>query len=129
MSFAIDISQLVTRAKGRTDDVVQKITMELFRAVILRTPVDTGRARGNWECTVGRPGTKVDQSAADRAGSGALSAASGVVSKTPAGSIVYLSNNLPYIRRLEYGYSKQAPVGMVRVSAEFIAAHYAGSIR
>ena len=26
---------------------------------------------------------------------------------------IYISNNLPYIRALEYGHSKQAPNGMV----------------
>ncbi len=31
-----------------------------------------------------------------------------------AGDVIYLANSLPYIRRLEYGWSKQAPAGMVR---------------
>jgi hypothetical protein len=31
--------------------------------------------------------------------------------------VIYLTNALPYARRLEYGWSKQAPSGMVRISA------------
>lgn len=32
--------------------------------------------------------------------------------------VYHLTNSLPYARRLEYGYSKQAPVGMVRKTME-----------
>lgn len=31
------------------------------------------------------------------------------------GESIYISNNLPYIRALEYGHSKQNPKGMVGV--------------
>lgn len=124
MSFAIDMQQLTARAKKQADQVVQKITMELFRSVIVKTPVDTGRARGNWQCSVGVLPAGVKPDATDSTGAQAISAAATVVNKTPTGNIVYLANNLPYIRRLEYGYSKQAPGGMVRVSAMFIANHY-----
>ena len=34
-----------------------------------------------------------------------------------AGGVEYITNNLPYAERLEYGYSQQAPAGMVRVTA------------
>jgi hypothetical protein len=37
-------------------------------------------------------------------------------SEKAAGNIFYLVNNLPYIKPLEYGHSKQAPQGMVRIS-------------
>lgn len=40
------------------------------------------------------------------------------------GNIYWLSNNLPYIERLEYGYSKQTPAGMVRLSIEEVKRHY-----
>jgi hypothetical protein len=33
-----------------------------------------------------------------------------------AGDLVYLSNTAPYIRRLEYGWSKQAPAGFIRLA-------------
>jgi hypothetical protein len=50
------------------------------------------------------------------------------------GSLTWLSNNLPYIEKLEYGgypdgpntiggFSKQAPAGMVRVNMARITAH------
>ena len=33
-----------------------------------------------------------------------------------AGGIYYITNNVPYIMRLEYGSSKQAPAGMARIT-------------
>ena len=33
-----------------------------------------------------------------------------------AGSVVYLTNNVPYIQKLEYGYSTKSPNGMVRIN-------------
>jgi hypothetical protein len=45
---------------------------------------------------------------------------SGKVSGADAGDIVFLVNNLPYGPRLERGWSKQAPSGMVGITvAEF----------
>lgn len=74
-----------------------------------------GRARGNWQCSIGAPITteikRIDPNG---------SAASAEVEKTvKMGEINYLSNNVPYIRRLEYeGHSTQAPNGMVRISMQ-----------
>lgn len=39
------------------------------------------------------------------------------VYRLPVGDVVYLTNSLPYAQRLEHGWSKQAPRGMVRLSA------------
>ena len=46
-------------------------------------------------------------------------AAACVTAIAPAkfGATIYLVNNLPYAVRLEYGWSKQAPAGMVRITA------------
>jgi len=38
------------------------------------------------------------------------------VSKAKLGDSVYLVNNLPYAQKIEGGSSKQAPVGMVKVT-------------
>lgn len=109
--FALDISRFVKKANGNIDVVVRKITFEVFSRVIRKTPVDTGRARGNWIASADRPvlvaldGAKSEQQALADAGAVAL--------KQPAGGVVFLANNLPYIQRLENGWSDQAPSGMV----------------
>jgi hypothetical protein len=37
-------------------------------------------------------------------------------SKAKTTDSIYLTNNLPYIKKLEYGSSQQAPRGMARVT-------------
>ena len=120
-SFALDVSKWCGKSLDRIDIVSRKIALEMFRRVILRTPVDTGRARGNWQTTIGAPaiGT-VD--AKDPSGRAAIAKATavGLTWRARTGASILLTNNLPYIERLEHGYSKQAPSGMVAITvAEF----------
>lgn len=117
----MSMADIVARVSERVDTQIRKATIDVFGSVIKMTPVDTGRARGNWQCSVGSPETS-QLIRLDASGSSALAE---VVSTVPrkSGSVVWLTNNLDYIQRLEYGYSKQAPAGMVRVSlARFGAA-------
>ena len=103
------MSQIVARANGHVDNKIRAATSEVFSNIIQMTPVDTGRARGNWQCTIGSPFMGEDDS-------GSVMKANSVIPRR-AGSVVYLTNNVPYIGKLEYdGHSRQAPAGMVRVS-------------
>jgi len=120
-NFSLDVSKWCGKSLDRIDIVSRKIALEMFRRVILRTPVDTGRARGNWQSTVGAPafGTLEET---DKSGRAAIARATTacLAWKTVSGASILLTNNLPYIERLEHGHSKQAPAGMVAVTvAEF----------
>jgi hypothetical protein len=112
-------------AKERVAEVVrmgvQKIAMQALRGIVLRTPVDTGRARSNWNVSLGTPDlTEQDPtSPAD-----VLAVGESTIAEAPAIGIIYISNGLPYIERLEAGYSKQAPAGMVRLTLDQIAAQF-----
>lgn len=113
--FTLDLTRIANKYKARMDVVVQKVTLDLFGNVILKTPVDTGRARMNWIVSVGGYGTNTIEGL-DKTGSSSISMASAKVNGTTYGGIVYMVNNLPYSIRLEYGYSKQAPLGIVRTT-------------
>ena len=103
------MSQIVARATNHVDNKIRAATSEVFSNIIQMTPVDTGRARGNWQCTIGAPFTGEDDTGDVLKMQNAL--------PRRAGSVVYLTNNMPYIGRLEYdAHSTQAPNGMVRVS-------------
>lgn len=72
-----------------------------------------GRARGNWQCSLDAP--IVNE--IDRIDPEGTAATADVERTVQAGKVIYLSNNVPYIRRLEYErHSSQAPNGMVRIS-------------
>ena len=93
MSFSGDIDNFIKKTEAKTLIVFKKVSFDVFGRIIRRTPVDTGRLKGNWQIT----------------------------SNIKLGKRVFISNNLPYAKRIEDGYSKQAPMGMVKVTvAEFL---------
>jgi hypothetical protein len=112
VSFADDVQGFAAKAGKSVDETMRAIALELFSSTIKDTPVDTGRARGNWQTTIGAPAT----GEVDRLGEGeAVKEVSATVADFSGGKVIYLSNNLPYIYRLEYdGWSDQAPGGMLR---------------
>ena len=119
-SFTLDIKAFVEKAGDRADLVVRKVALDLFSKVVLKTPVDTGRARGHWGVGV----NSITYGAGlDKDGGGTIARATATMQGARAGDRIYIANNLPYIVRLEYGHSKQAPAGMVRTTIdEFQAA-------
>lgn len=115
-TFALNLAKQIKAANDKAESIVKVTMIELFSRVIQKSPVDTGRFRANWNCSIGSPDLSTSQEI-DHSGSGAISkATSTVVSYTLNGQSVFLTNNLPYADRLENGWSKQAPNGMVRLS-------------
>lgn len=116
MSFSGDIGSFVRKATEAHNKITRVATLELFSGIIRATPVDTGRARGNWQASVGAP-VAGELEREDKAGSAAIADAE---KNTPpgAGQMTYLANNLPYIEDLERGSSTQAPEGMVRKNVD-----------
>lgn len=114
-SFALDLTKFAIKARGNIDLVVQKATFDVFKSVIMRTPVDTGRARANWSASANSYTQKIYE-VTDKAGAQTANKMASIALGTKAGNVTYLINNLPYAQRLEYGYSKQAPSGMVRIT-------------
>lgn len=78
-----------------------------------------GRFRGNWQVGFDvAPDSETDR--IDKSGTETLAAGSAVLAEFRAtnNSVIYFVNNVPYAVRLEFGYSKQAPRGMVRITAQ-----------
>lgn len=118
MSFSADLNAYIRRTNRRASDVQRAAALQITSAVITRTPVDTGRARANWNAQIGsEDGSTSDSRTASQAQAQARRAADNF----KPGTVLFLTNGLPYIRKLEYGSSKQAPSGMVRITAEEFA--------
>lgn len=116
MNFSRALRRYANRRKADMDDIIVEALVSITSSVVIRTPVDTGLARSNWQPTVDRRSTQTVRTI--RTGGVVIDTAEGVI-RDSIGSVYYLVNNLPYIRRLEYdGWSAQAPRGMVRVSIE-----------
>ena len=117
MSFDKQVADFVGKAKGLQEKQVRYLCLDLLTNVVQGTPVDTGRARGNWQASINAPRTNQLETT-DKNGGATISAGQSAVSKA-AGNVFYLTNNLPYIYRLEFeGWSKQAPSGWVRTAIE-----------
>ena len=126
-----DISQLIRQVAEKynrgIDEVVQDVAVSLSQRIIERTPVGQpstwqnpssappgyvgGRARSNWFPSIDAPTQNTTENTSDQSAQRITS----IKGQIP-GSVYYLTNNLPYARRLEYGWSNQAPRGMVRVT-------------
>lgn len=78
-----------------------------------------GRFRGNWQVTFDEPAVgEVDS--IDAAGNQTIATGTAIISQFKVGMnhAIYFTNNVPYAIRLEFGHSKQAPHGIVRVTAQ-----------
>lgn len=122
MSFADDLKKFAKATNRTMADVLDGVVLEVATRMVQKSPVDTGKFRGNWQIGVRGPDTRVDSDFDKQALGSAPSANSFArwqdqIEGENVGAIIYITNSLPYARRLEYeGYSKQAPAGMVRVT-------------
>ena len=114
MSWESDWKKIESKIDRTLDQGIRATLLEVSTAIIKGTPADTGRARGNWQASIGRGAT--GEVSVDSVRSGEAKAIAEVNQKASVavGDLYYLTNNVPYIERLEYGWSKQAPGGMVR---------------
>ena len=113
--FTLDIQAFVAKAKKNPETVMRSVSLKLFSAIIKASPVDTGRFRGNWQTTGVTPATGLI-AGVDPTGNKAVNSAATFITNAPGWNTFTLTNNLPYAERLEYGWSKQAPTGVVRVN-------------
>lgn len=111
-AFALAIGRWVEKQKGNLDAIVRKIELDISARVIMRTPVRTGRARANWFPSQGAPSASVT-TGTDPSGGTTIATVASFGRSLSGPRTFFLTNNLPYIERLEHGWSRQAPSGMV----------------
>ena len=124
-NFALDISRFVNRTHSNVDLVTKKVVLDIARSVIRKSPVDTGRFKGNWQYgTAQMPIGVLD--IYDAGGRGTEAHIAGQIPAQASGKLHYIVNNLPYSIRLENGHSRiQAPLGMVGLTIS----EYQGIVR
>lgn len=128
-SFSLQIAEFIAKTKASQDLVVRAITMKIDSKLVQRSPVGDakywkhkppagytgGRFRANWQLSIGSPAAgQLDL--IDKDGSATIAAHGSVISAAKAGDVIYLVNNLPYAKRIEEGWSRQAPVGVVALT-------------
>lgn len=111
MSIAVNMKKLCEAASAKMYGVRDAVLIEFGSSVIKDTPVKTRRAQSNWRAsrTVALAGeVKI------RPQRSTIAALKRVVRSMKGDNSFFFTNNVPYIRRLEDGWSGQAPSGMVR---------------
>jgi hypothetical protein len=130
MSFADDIRKFQQKTNLSMDVIVRKVVIDMTVAMVRMSPVDTGRFRGNWMIGVGSPDVSTID-AVDKDGSTTVARITSAAGSVQAGGVVYITNSLPYARRLEYGWSKQAPSppGIVRLTVQRYTDYIAAAVK
>ena len=127
--FVADFTrQLKIEGKRTLDEVIKiekTIVLDAFTSIIMKTPVDTGRARGNWQINTGGPAAGFAKTNS-KTGRAPLRKGTSEINNAPAHSAYYIVNNVPYVPYLENGSSKQAPLGMVALTVQEIVTKFGG---
>lgn len=127
--FKRDFRKLLDRAGDKADAVVRSTAQQMIDSMIINSPVGDpkiwqspapagysgGTFRANWHIGLGSIDTDTSQQP-DESGERTIDRARAKLSQWQAGQSIFLTNSLPYALRLEYGWSSQAPVGMVRTT-------------
>lgn len=114
MSFSKELEFAINDQLEYVDLIFRGSCIDMFNRVVTSTPVYSGLARNNWLVSSGS-NTGETRTTESKAGTDSRNA---IIEHTyTLGGTALLFNNLPYIERLEDGYSAQAPAGMVKFNA------------
>jgi len=114
IAFNVALEKATKKIDGDIQKFIKSVCLEVFKRFIMRTPIDTGRSRGNWQIEINRPamGT-VEEEMWDQV----FERGSAKLAQIPPFSIIHITNNVPYIYYLEYvRRSRQHPEGMVEIT-------------
>ena len=114
-SFKVQLDKAIKEVENITLDTFRLSVNEAFISVVNNTPVDTGTARNSWFTNLGNSNGGEGARSGDMSGSASISAIYAATEKARLGDSILLYSNLPYIERLEDGWSDQGS-GMVKLA-------------
>nr|WP_315467151.1 hypothetical protein [uncultured Undibacterium sp.] len=130
--FKRNFAKVLEKAGAKAEMVVRAAGMELLKRVIEKSPVGDpsmwknpesapkgyvgGRFKANWNVAIGSVDHAID-APPDESGASSIGRGSRVVMSFPLGAVVFITNSMPYSKRIEYdAWSKQATAGVVRIT-------------
>ena len=107
--------KLANKLDKGVENKMKKLTLDIHSQVTQDTPKKTGWAANNWIPAIGKPFTKTVGSPKNTNPNNTfiVSGIAEVLTYTLKKGFIYISNNVPYISRLNQGSSKQAPAMFV----------------
>ena len=124
LSLAERIDKLDEQFSGHGNDLKKKAAVEVLDHLTAATPVDTSNAVSNWQVGVNQKiGSSIKPyfpgilgSTAAQSSQMAFEVGKRKIEQSKPGEVIYLSNLVDYIKKLNAGTSKQAPAGFVEAS-------------
>lgn len=124
LDLANRMEALAEEIRVAGSDTAVNVGKAIINDLAFKTPVDSSKALSNWIVTLGSAsGLRIDPHYPGERGStqGASAAqtiaeANATLASKKPGQTIFITNNLPYIKRLNDGYSRQAPAGFVERS-------------
>jgi hypothetical protein len=122
--FQADLARFAAKESAKATYLFRRVCSRVTDNVIgggqygPGTPVRSGFARNSWVTGINGPGQYVQPASPVGEGAGAGSAerrAELSTERLALGDTFFLTSNCVYQRRLDYGHSKQAPAGHVRL--------------
>ena len=128
MGLASDLARFAAKTRADLDTAHREVVTQVINSIVTGSAVGNpdlwkhpvagytgGRFRANWVPGVNVVNTTTTENT-DAGGEATIAALIAAIPKP--GGVFYITNSLPYARRLEYeGWSKQMPAGVVRVTA------------
>ena len=109
---------VVESVDGFVEKLIKRLALNVTANLIEDTPVDTGWARANWVPQIGASrSTTAGTRAAAESGQINLNPQSGGIASVlryKLGPDIHITNNVPYIKKLNAGSSNQAPSAFIQ---------------
>lgn len=144
--FALELDREWLAKQDDIADAVALIGLSVFSGIVNKTPVDTGRLRGNWNVSIGGVNDATTEVGPfDTTGQSKINTAAAILGGYGRGNdgfpVINISNGLPYAEVMERGRhveinsrtgfpqwygSFQAPAGMVALTIAETEARFDG---
>lgn len=90
----------------------KRVALKLLRSLVTESPIDLGRFNLNWLVGLNRKDSRIINRT-DLGKTIAISTGGAIIKKHKSFGSIWISNNLPYARKLNQGHSSQAPANFV----------------
>lgn len=132
MSFDRQMQNAKAKIEKAIEKAVRGAALELFGEIVKRTPVGNptlwrhegprgyigGTLRGNWQANLRAPLRNVLNTSDSNGSKTASRARVALDAFLLRDKDIWFTNNLPYAERVENGWSKQRPQGMMKVTVK-----------
>jgi len=119
-SFELQMKEFENMTAEKSELLFKKVCFDLSNSIIMDSPVDSGRLRGNFQPDINSIQNDVLE-VDDKSGSTTVAKVSATTNKLQLGQYFTLTNNLDYAIHLEFGtakfgFSPKAPKGFIGIN-------------